>query len=92
MTILLLFLALDATGLLLFLLIGAVAGWLAGTLMKGGGFGLLGNLVVGIIGAFLGGMIFNWLGIAAGGLLGSLVTATIGAIVLLFIVSLVKRA
>ena len=92
MTTLLLFLALDSTGLILFLLIGAVAGWLAGTLMKGGGFGLIGNLIVGIIGAFLGGMIFNWLGIAAGGLLGSLVTATIGALVLLFIVSLVKKA
>jgi uncharacterized membrane protein YeaQ/YmgE (transglycosylase-associated protein family) len=93
MSTLLLLLAIDTTGLLIFLVIGAVAGWLAGTLMKGGGFGLIGNLIVGIIGAFLGGMIFNWLGITlVGGLVGSLITATIGALVLLFIVSLVKKA
>ncbi len=92
MTTLLFLLAIDTTGLILFLVIGAVAGWIAGTLMKGGGFGVVGNLIVGIIGAFLGGMIFSWLGIAAGGLLGSLVTATIGAIVLLFVVGLLKKA
>lgn len=94
MTTLLLFLAVDATGLILFLVIGAVAGWIAGNLMKGGGFGLIGNLIVGVIGAFLGGMIFNWLGINLGinPTLASLITAVVGAIVLLFIVSLVKRA
>ncbi len=94
MSTLLLFLAIDATGLLIFLVIGAVAGWLAGNLMKGGGFGLIGNLIVGIIGAFLGGLIFNWLGISLGinPLLASLIIALIGAIVLLFLVSLVKRA
>lgn len=92
MNTLLFLLAIDTTGLILFLVIGAVAGWIAGTLMKGGGFGVVGNLIVGIIGAFLGGMIFSWLGIAAGGLLGSLVTATIGAIILLFLVGLLKKA
>src|SRR5437764_11853705 len=71
---------------------GVLAGWLARQLMKGGGFGLLGDLIVGVIGAFLGGWLFGVLGISAGGLIGSLITATIGAIVLLFLIRLVKRA
>jgi uncharacterized membrane protein YeaQ/YmgE (transglycosylase-associated protein family) len=78
--------------LLWFLLIGLVAGWLAGQLMKGGGFGLVGDLIVGVIGAFIGGWLFGALGISAGGLIGSLVTATIGAIVLIFLLRLIKRA
>jgi len=78
--------------LLWFLIIGAVAGWLAGVLMKGGGFGLLGNLVVGIIGSFIGGYLFSFLGVAAGGIAGSLVAAVIGACVLLFLVRLLKKA
>ncbi len=81
-----------ATGLLVFLAIGAVAGWLAGLLMKGGGFGLIGNIIVGIIGAFIGGFVFGMLGISAGGLVGSIITATVGAALLLFIVSLIKKA
>ena len=76
-----------------FLIVGLVAGWLAGMLVKGGGFGLIGDLVVGVIGAFLGGWLFSTLGASAGGgLLGSITVATVGAIVLLFIVRLVKRA
>jgi uncharacterized membrane protein YeaQ/YmgE (transglycosylase-associated protein family) len=83
---------LDATSLIGFLLVGAVAGWLAGLLMRGGGFGVLGNIVVGIIGAFVGGFLFGLLGVSAGsGLIGSLVTAVIGAAVLLFVVGLFKR-
>ena len=78
--------------LIVFLVIGILAGWLAGKIMKGGGFGLVGDLVVGVVGAFLGGWVFGLLGIAAYGLLGSLVTALIGALLLLFIVRLVKRA
>jgi uncharacterized membrane protein YeaQ/YmgE (transglycosylase-associated protein family) len=78
--------------LLWFLIIGIVAGWLAGQLMRGGGYGLVGDLVIGVIGAFLGGWLLGGLGIFAGGLIGSLITATIGAIVLLFLVRLVKRA
>jgi uncharacterized membrane protein YeaQ/YmgE (transglycosylase-associated protein family) len=78
--------------LLWFLIIGIAAGWLAGQLMKGGGFGLIGDLVVGVIGAFLGGWLFGALGIVAGGLIGRLVTATIGAVLLLFLVRLIKRA
>jgi len=81
----------DITGLVIFLAIGAVAGWLAGTFMKGGGFGLLGNIVIGIIGAVVGGYIFGLLGITAGGLIGSIITATAGAIVLLFVVRLIKQ-
>jgi len=79
--------------LLWFLIVGLVAGWLAGVLVKGGGFGVIGDLVVGVIGAFLGGWLFSTLGASAGGgLLGSIIVATVGAVVLLFIVRLVKRA
>lgn len=78
--------------LLWFILIGIAAGWLAGQIMKGGGYGLVGDLIVGVIGALLGGFLFGLLGIAAGGLLGSLITATIGAIVLIVLLRLIKRA
>lgn len=78
--------------LLVFLAIGAVSGWLAGKLMKGGGFGLLGNIVVGVIGAVIGGMLFSFLGITTRGLIGSIITATVGAMVLLYVVRLIKRA
>ena len=80
------------TGLIIFLLIGAVAGWLAGVIMKGGGFGLVGNIVVGVIGSLIGGWLFGLLGIAAGGLIGSIIAALVGAIILLAIVRLMKRA
>jgi uncharacterized membrane protein YeaQ/YmgE (transglycosylase-associated protein family) len=83
----------DITSLLIFLAIGAVAGWLAGTLMRGGGFGLLGNIVVGVIGAVVGGFLFGLAGISTGdGLTGSMITAVIGAAVLLFIIGLIKKA
>jgi uncharacterized membrane protein YeaQ/YmgE (transglycosylase-associated protein family) len=81
----------DLTSILIFLAIGAVAGWLAGTLMKGGSFGLLGNIVVGIIGSVVGGYLFGVLGLSAGGMIGSIFTATLGAVVLLFVVGLVKK-
>ena len=77
--------------LLYFLLIGAAAGWLAGQFMKGKGFGLIGNIIVGIVGAFIGGWLLGVLGLAFGGLIGSLVTAVIGAVVLLWIVGLIKK-
>jgi uncharacterized membrane protein YeaQ/YmgE (transglycosylase-associated protein family) len=81
------------TNLIWFLIIGAIAGWLAGLFMKGGGFGLLGDIIVGIVGAFLGGWLFGVLGIhIGGGLVGSLIVAFIGAVVLLFLVRLIKRA
>ncbi len=74
-----------------FLIIGALAGWIAGELTKGAGFGLVGNLVVGILGAVLGGFLFDLLGITAYGLLGQLVMSVVGAIVFLFILSLFHR-
>ena len=76
-----------------FLIVGLVAGWLAGVLVKGSGFGIIGDLVVGVIGAILGGWLFSTFGASTGGgLLGSIIVATVGAVVLLFIVRLVKRA
>ena len=72
-------------------IIGAIAGWLAGTIMKGRGFGLLGNMVVGIVGAFVGGFLFSAVGLASYGLVGSLITATVGAVVLLFLIGLIKK-
>lgn len=76
-----------------FLIVGIVAGWLAGKLVKGGGFGLIGDLVVGIVGALIGGFLFSTFGVSSGGgLLGSILVATIGAVVLLFILRLIKRA
>ena len=81
------------TGLIWFLLIGLIAGWLAGKVMRGGGFGIVGDMVVGIIGALLGGWLFGKLGISAGGgLLGAIITAFVGAVVLLLILRLIKRA
>lgn len=76
-----------------FLIVGLVAGWLAGMLVKGGGFGLVGDLVVGVVGALLGGFLFTQFGVSSGGgLLGSIIVATIGAVVLLFVLRLIKRA
>lgn len=80
-------------GLIIFLLIGAVAGWLAGVIMKGYGFGLIGNIVVGIVGAFIAGLVLPMIGVSiGGGIVGSIIHATIGAVILLFIVGLVRRA
>ena len=81
----------DITGLIIFLAIGAVAGWLAGKLMKGGGFGLPVNIVVGVVGAVIGGFVFGLLGITATGLIGSIVSATAGAVLLLFVVDVIKK-
>ncbi|MEM8931638.1 MAG: GlsB/YeaQ/YmgE family stress response membrane protein [Acidobacteriota bacterium] len=76
--------------LIYFLLLGLAAGWLAGQVMKGKGFGLVGNMIVGCIGAVLGGFLFGQLGIG-GGLIGSLIVAFLGAVVLLFLIGLVKK-
>jgi uncharacterized membrane protein YeaQ/YmgE (transglycosylase-associated protein family) len=79
--------------LLWFILVGIVAGWLAGVVMKGGGYGVIGDLVVGVIGALIGGYVFSSLGVSAGGgLIGSIIVATIGAIILIFVLRLIKRA
>jgi uncharacterized membrane protein YeaQ/YmgE (transglycosylase-associated protein family) len=76
--------------IIIFLAIGAVAGWLAGTLMKGGGSGLIANIIIGVIGAFIGGFVFTLLGLSAGGLIGSIITATAGAAILLWLISIIK--
>jgi len=76
-----------------FILIGICAGWLAGQIVKGGGFGVIGDLVVGVIGALIGGFLFGNAGTSVGGgLLGSLLIATIGAIVLIVLLRIIKRA
>lgn len=73
-----------------YIIIGIVAGFLAGKIMRGGGFGLFINLLIGIVGGVLGGWVFGLLGIAAGGILGGLITSTVGAVLLLWIVSLFR--
>lgn len=78
--------------LVVFLLLGGVAGWLAGLITKGGGLGIIGNIVAGVIGSVLGGWIFGQLGISVGGKwMGPLVTATSGAVVLLFAIGLIRK-
>jgi uncharacterized membrane protein YeaQ/YmgE (transglycosylase-associated protein family) len=82
------------TTLAIWLLIGAVAGWLAGQLMRGRGLGLVGNIVIGIIGAFVGGWLLgSVLGIAiGGGLIAAILNATVGAVVVLAVIGAIKRA
>ena len=77
--------------LIIFLVIGALVGWLAGVIMKGGGFGVIGNIIVGILGAMLGGWLLPRLDITIGGEFGGFITAVIGAVILLFIVRLIKK-
>jgi uncharacterized membrane protein YeaQ/YmgE (transglycosylase-associated protein family) len=79
--------------LLVFLIVGAIAGWLAGLIVKGYGFGLLGNIVVGIVGAFIAGWLFPALGISLGtGIVAAIIHAVIGAVILLVLIRLIKRA
>jgi uncharacterized membrane protein YeaQ/YmgE (transglycosylase-associated protein family) len=80
--------------ILVFLLVGAIAGWLAGLIVRGFGFGLLGDIVVGIVGAFLAGWLLPRLGVGAivhNALVDSIIHATIGAVVLLVILGLIRR-
>ena len=77
-------------GLISFLVIGLLAGWIAGRLTKGSGFGLVGNLVLGVVGAFVGGLLFWVLGLTAQNLIGQIVTAVIGAIVFLYVAAKLK--
>lgn len=79
-------------GIIAWLIIGAIAGWLAGVLVKGGGFGLIVDIIVGIVGAFIGGWLAGVLHISlGGGWIGSIITAVIGAVILLFLVRLIRR-
>src|SRR5689334_17286249 len=79
--------------IIVWLIVGAIAGWLAGLIVQGGGFGLLGNIVVGIIGAVVAGWLLPTLGVHLGtGIVGAIIDAVIGAVVVLVIISLIKRA
>ena len=79
--------------LLIILLIGAVAGWLAGLIVKGYGFGLIGNIVVGIVGALIAGFLLPRVGLSLGeGIAGSIIAATLGAVILLLLIRVIKRA
>ena len=74
------------------IIVGAIAGWLAGKVMRGAGFGLLGNIIIGILGALVGGWVFAQLGIALGtGLLNAVLTAAIGAAIILFVAGLFNK-
>jgi uncharacterized membrane protein YeaQ/YmgE (transglycosylase-associated protein family) len=82
-----------AMELMLFIVIGLAAGWLARHIMKGDRFGVVGDIVVGVIGAVIGGVLFQRSGAFVGnGLAGSLIVATIGAVILLFVLRLIKKA
>ena len=74
-----------------FLAIGAIAGWLAGNLMRGRSSGLISNIIIGIIGAFLGGLVFSLVGLSATGLIAYIVTATAGAALLLWLIRFIKK-
>ncbi len=78
--------------MLWFLLVGLVAGWLAGKLTKGSGYGVVGDIVIGVLGAFVGGFLFRLVGVSAYGTIGSIIVATIGAVVLVWVVRAIKRA
>ena len=79
--------------LLYVLIIGAIAGWLAGQVWKGGGFGLLWNIIIGIAGANIAGLLFPAIGIPLGsGIVGAIISAVIGAVILLLVIRLIKRA
>ena len=78
---------------LILLVIGAIAGWLAGQLVKGYGFGLIGNIVVGIVGAFIAGYLFPAIGVSLGsGIVAAILHSTIGAVILLVLIKVIKRA
>ncbi|MCB1546754.1 MAG: GlsB/YeaQ/YmgE family stress response membrane protein [Hyphomicrobiaceae bacterium] len=82
----------DPVAVVIWLAIGAVAGWLAGQIMKGGGFGLFGDIIVGIVGAAIAGFVLPRVGIViGGGIVAAIINATIGACLLLFVLRLVKR-
>ncbi len=80
-------------GLIVFLVVGLVAGWLASQFVRGGGYGLVGDLIVGVVGAFIGGWLLPRIGVSiGGGIVAEIITAVIGAVILLIILRVVKRA
>jgi uncharacterized membrane protein YeaQ/YmgE (transglycosylase-associated protein family) len=82
----------EAQSIIIWLVVGAIAGWLAGMVVKGGGFGLIGDIIVGIIGAFIAGWLLPRIGLFIGGdFIGAIINAFIGAVILLVIIRLIKR-
>jgi len=81
----------EYTSLFVLLALGAIAGWLAGLIMKGNGFGIFLNIIIGIIGAAIGGWFFDLLGIATSGPIGAMISAIIGAVILLIIIGFFKK-
>ena len=79
-------------GILSWIFVGLIAGWLAGKVMKGGGYGIFMDIVLGICGGLLGGLVFRLLGIGHGGLIGSVIVAFLGALVLVWFTRLLKKA
>ncbi len=79
-------------GFIYWILVGLIAGWLAGKVMKGGGYGVAADIVLGILGGFVGGWVFGLLGLHAGGFIGSIVVAFVGAVILVWITRKVKKA
>ncbi|MFY9760163.1 MAG: GlsB/YeaQ/YmgE family stress response membrane protein [Xanthobacteraceae bacterium] len=80
-------------GIIIWLIVGAIAGWLAGMVVKGGGFGLIGDIIVGIVGGIIAGWLLPQLGIViGGGIVGDVIDSFIGAVILLVIIRLIKRA
>jgi len=79
--------------LIVWIVVGGIAGWLASNIVKGGGYGLAGNVVLGIVGAVVAGWILPAIGLGlGGGIIGAIISAMIGAIIVLLIISLIKRA
>ena len=82
----------DVQALVIWLIVGAVAGWLAGMLVKGGGYGLIGDIIVGVVGGLIAGWLLPQIGIGTGGgIVGSIISALIGAVILLIVLRLIKR-
>jgi uncharacterized membrane protein YeaQ/YmgE (transglycosylase-associated protein family) len=84
----------EGQGLLITLVVGAIAGWLAGQIMKGSGYGLIGDIIIGVIGGFVGSWLWGVLKlpmIAANFWISAIVTSTVGAVLLLFVIKLVRR-
>lgn len=82
----------DLTTLLIILVVGAVAGWLAGLIVKGSGFGLIGDIVIGIVGGLIAGWLLPLVGINFGGIVGSIIASVIGAVILLLVIRVIRRA
>ena len=78
-------------GILYWLVVGGIAGWLAGQVMKGRGFGLLGNILIGLVGGVVGGYVFDVLGLSASGTIGNIVVAFVGGVILVAVVNLIRK-